>query len=121
VHPAEPWRVTGLLDIDTAGQGHPARDAGALVAHLVVTGQWHRGNGDEAEARACERLADEVSRTWVGEAPAIADRLAPAVASQLLAHAGGQATLGTDSGRRKAVQLLGAASGTLWPRPVAAV
>jgi aminoglycoside phosphotransferase (APT) family kinase protein len=121
VHPAEPWRVTGLLDIDTAGQGHPARDAGALVAHLVVTGQWHRGNGDEAEARACERLADEVSRTWVGKAPAIADRLAPAVASQLLAHAGGQATLGTDSGRRKAVQLLGAASGTLWPRPVAAV
>jgi aminoglycoside phosphotransferase (APT) family kinase protein len=113
VHPAEPWRVTGLLDIDTAGLGHPARDAAALVAHLVVTGQWHRGNGDEAEARACERLADELARTWARAAPALADRLAPAVASQLLAHAGGQATLGTDTGRRKAVQLLGAARGAL--------
>ncbi|MCJ0702551.1 aminoglycoside phosphotransferase family protein, partial [Frigoribacterium faeni] len=64
VDPAEPWRVTGVLDIDTAGVGHPARDAAALVAHLVVTGQWHRGNGDDPEARACERLADEVARVW---------------------------------------------------------
>ncbi|MET4051246.1 aminoglycoside phosphotransferase (APT) family kinase protein [Frigoribacterium sp. PvP054] len=113
VHPSEPWRVTGLLDVDTAGLGHPARDAAALVAHLVVTGQWHRGNGDEAEARACERLADDVTRTWVERMPGLADRLAPGVASQLLAHAGGQATLGTDTGRRKAVQLIGAAAGTL--------
>jgi aminoglycoside phosphotransferase (APT) family kinase protein len=113
VHPSEPWRVTGLLDVDTAGLGHPARDAAALVAHLVVTGQWHRGNGDEAEARACEGLADDVTRTWVDRMPALADRLAPGVASQLLAHAGGQATLGTDTGRRKAVQLIGAAAGTL--------
>jgi len=113
VHPSEPWRVTGLLDVDTAGLGHPARDAAALVAHLVVTGQWHRGNGDEAEARACERLADDVTRTWGDRMPALADRLAPGVASQLLAHAGGQATLGTDTGRRKAVQLIGAAAGTL--------
>ena len=113
VHPSEPWRVTGLLDVDTAGLGHPARDAAALVAHLVVTGQWHRGNGDEAEARACERLADDVTRAWVERLPDLADRLAPGVASQLLAHAGGQATLGTDTGRRKAVQLIGAAAGTL--------
>jgi len=113
VHPSEPWRVTGLLDIDTAGLGHPARDAAALVAHLVVTGQWHRGNGDEAEARACERIADDVTQTWVERMPDQADRLAPGVASQLLAHAGGQATLGTDTGRRKAVQLMGAAAGTL--------
>ena len=117
VHPAEPWRVTGLLDIDTAGLGHPARDAAALVAHLVVTGQWHRGNGDEAEARACERLADDVTRRWGETAPDLADRLAPAVASQLLAHAGGQATLGTDTGRRKAVQLVQAAAGTLAAPP----
>jgi aminoglycoside phosphotransferase (APT) family kinase protein len=113
VDPAEPWRVTGVLDIDTAGVGHPARDAAALVAHLVVTGQWHRGNGDETQARACERLADEVSRVWSERAPEWAERLAPAVASQLLAHAGGQATLGTETGRRKAVQLIGAATGTL--------
>ncbi len=121
VDPERPWHVTGLLDIDTAGLGHPARDAAALVAHLVVTGQWHRGNGDEAEARACERLADELSRTWARAVPELADRLAPAVAAQLLAHAGGQATLGTDTGRRKAEQLLGAAAGALggWPAPAA--
>ncbi|MDY0946468.1 aminoglycoside phosphotransferase family protein [Frigoribacterium sp. CFBP9039] len=113
VDPAEPWRVTGVLDIDTAGVGHPARDAAALVAHLVVTGQWHRGNGDDPEARACERLADEVARVWSDRVPQWAERLAPAVASQLLAHAGGQATLGTETGRRKAVQLIAAAVGAL--------
>ena len=113
VHPAEPWRVTGLLDIDTAGWGHPSRDAAGLVAHLVVTAQWHRGNGDEAEARACELLADRVGRGWQGRHPDLADRLPPAVASQLLAHAGGQATLRTDQGRRKASQLVDAAAGAL--------
>ena len=113
VDPDEPWRVTGLLDVDTAGWGHPARDAAGLVAHLVVTAQWHRGNGDEAEARACERLADRAGRAWAVRHPSIADRLAPGVASQLLAHAGGQATLGTDSGHRKASQLVDAAAGAL--------
>ncbi|WP_423923581.1 phosphotransferase family protein [Frigoribacterium sp. 2-23] len=120
VHPAEPWRVTGLLDIDTAGWGHPARDAAALVAHLVVTAQWHRGNGDAAEAQACEVIADEMSTAWTARAaPELRDRLAPGVASQLLAHAGGQASLGTETGRRKAVQLIEAARGVLWPRPPA--
>ncbi len=48
--------------------------------------------------------------------PAIADRLPTTIASQLLAHAGGQATLGTEIGHRKALQLVDAAEGTLWPR-----
>lgn len=109
--------VTGLLDIDTAGLGQPARDAGALVAHLVVTAQWHRGNGDQAEARACERIADRVADEWSAQHPEWADRLPPTIASQLLAHAGGQATLGTAVGREKALQLLAAAEGALWPRP----
>lgn len=109
--------VTGLLDIDTAGLGHPARDAGALVAHLVVTAQWHRGNGDQAEARACEKIADAVADEWVALHPEWADRLPPTIASQLLAHAGGQATLGTPVGREKALQLIDAAEGALWPRP----
>ncbi|ROQ38241.1 phosphotransferase family enzyme [Frondihabitans sp. PhB188] len=116
VDPDQPGHVTGLLDIDTAGVGHAARDAGSLVAHLVVTAQWHRGNGDEEQARACERIADAVSDEWTDRHPDIADRLAPTVASQLLAHAGGQATLGTDTGRRKALQLVDAAEGALWPR-----
>lgn len=112
----DPTRVTGLLDIDTAGWGHPARDAGALVAHLVVTAQWHRGNGETAAARACEWIADDVVDSWMTRLPAIADRLPTTIASQLLAHAGGQATLGTDIGRTKARQLIDAAEGTLWPR-----
>ncbi|GAA4669570.1 phosphotransferase family protein [Frondihabitans cladoniiphilus] len=116
VDPEDPGRITGMLDIDTAGLGHPARDAGALIAHLVVTAQWHRGNGDLAAARACERIADDVVVAWTTRNPAIADRLAPTIASQLLAHAGGQATLGTEIGRTKAEQLIEAAEGTLWPR-----
>ncbi|ARC56505.1 hypothetical protein AS850_05385 [Frondihabitans sp. 762G35] len=116
VDPDDPSRITGLLDIDTAGWGHPARDAGALIAHLVVTAQWHRGNSAGAEARACERIADEVVAAWTRRFPGLADRLAPTIASQLLAHAGGQATLGTDLARTKALQLLDAAAGTLWPR-----
>jgi hypothetical protein len=113
VDPLAPGRITGLLDIDTAGWGHPARDTGAVVAHLVVTAQWHRGNGDGAEARACERLADDLVAAWTTANQAIADRLAPTIASQLLAHAGGQATLGTPIGQTKALQLLAAAEGTL--------
>jgi hypothetical protein len=116
VDPAGEGRITGLLDIDTAGWGHPARDAGALVAHLVVTAQWHRGNGDAAPAWACERIADDVVAAWTARNAALADRLAPTIASQLLAHAGGQATLGTEIGRTKALQLVDAAEGTLWPR-----
>jgi aminoglycoside phosphotransferase (APT) family kinase protein len=116
VDPDQAGRITGLLDIDTAGWGHPARDAGALVAHLVVTAQWHRGNGDQSEARACERIADHVVDAWTSRNEALADRLPPTIASQLLAHAGGQATLGTDVGRTKALQLVDAAEGTLWPR-----
>lgn len=116
VDPERAGTITGLLDIDTAGWGHPARDAGALVAHLVVTAQWHRGNGDHAQARACEVIADRVASAWTTRNPALADRLPPTIASQLLAHAGGQATLGTDVGRTKALQLLEAAEGTLWPR-----
>ncbi|BDZ50080.1 hypothetical protein GCM10025867_23210 [Frondihabitans sucicola] len=116
VDPDEAGRITGLLDIDTAGWGHPARDAGALVAHLVVTAQWHRGNGDQAQAQACEVIADHVVEGWTQRNPALADRLPPTIASQLLAHAGGQATLGTEVGRTKALQLVDAAEGTLWPR-----
>lgn len=119
VDPASPGHVTGLLDIDTAGLGHPARDAGSLVAHLVVTAQWHRGNGDAAEAAACERIADAVSDAWSDRNPVIAGHLAPTVASQLLAHAGGQASLGTETGRAKALQLIEAAQGALWPRGAA--
>lgn len=117
VDPADPSSITGLLDIDTAGLGHPARDAGALVAHLVVTAQWHRGNGDADEARACERIADAVVGGWTTGNASLADRLPPTIASQLLAHAGGQATLGTDLGRSKALQLIEAAEGTLRAGP----
>lgn len=33
----EPWRILGILDIDTAGMGDPADDRGALYGHICVS------------------------------------------------------------------------------------
>ena len=109
----EPWRITGLLDIDTAGWGYPVRDIGAVVAHLVVTGLWHRSRGDADRGAAAERLADAIARDWTARNPAEADRIGPAIGAQLLAHAGGQATTGSPTGIGTAEQLLTATSAAL--------
>ncbi|WIB36869.1 aminoglycoside phosphotransferase family protein [Curtobacterium sp. MCJR17_043] len=109
----EPWRISGLLDIDTAGWGHPVRDIGAVVAHLVVTGLWHRSRGDAERGAAAERLADAVARDWVARNPQEAERIGPAIGAQLLAHAGGQATTGSANGIATAEQLLAATRAAL--------
>ncbi|PZE73623.1 phosphotransferase enzyme family protein [Curtobacterium sp. MCBD17_019] len=109
----EPWRISGLLDIDTAGWGHPVRDVGAVVAHLVVTGLWHRSRGDADRGAAAERLADAIARDWVRRNPDGAERIGPAIGSQLLAHAGGQATTGSANGIATAEQLLAATRAAL--------
>nr|WP_246328586.1 aminoglycoside phosphotransferase family protein [Curtobacterium pusillum] len=109
----EPWRISGLLDIDTAGWGFPVRDIGAVVAHLVVTGLWHRSRGDAERGAAAERLADAVARDWVARNPDQADRIGPAIGAQLLAHAGGQATTGSATGIHTAEQLLAATQAAL--------
>ncbi len=109
----EPWRISGLLDIDTAGWGYPVRDVGAVVAHLVVTGLWHRSRGDVDRGAAAERLADAVARDWAARNPQEAERLGPAIGAQLLAHAGGQATTGSANGIATAEQLLAATRAAL--------
>lgn len=109
----EPWRISGLLDIDTAGWGFPVRDIGAVVAHMVVTGLWHRSRGDAERGGAAERLADGIARDWVARNPGEADRIGPAIGAQLLAHAGGQATTGSANGIQTAEQLLAATRAAL--------
>jgi hypothetical protein len=109
----EPWRISGLLDIDTAGWGYPVRDIGAVVAHLVVTGLWHRSRGDAERGAAAERLADAVARDWIARNPDQSDRIGPAIGAQLLAHAGGQATTGSANGIHTAEQLLAATQAAL--------
>ncbi len=108
VDPIEPWRITGLLDVDTAGWGYPVRDAGAVVAHLVVTALWHRSRSDDARGAAAERLADAIARDWVARHPDDAERVGAAIGAQLLAHAGGQATTGSSIGVATARALLDA-------------
>ncbi|WFR68551.1 hypothetical protein P9139_10695 [Curtobacterium flaccumfaciens] len=84
-----------------------------MVAHLVVTGLWHRSRGDAERGAAAERLADAVARDWVMRNPDQADRIGPAIGAQLLAHAGGQATTGSANGINTAEQLLAATRAAL--------
>jgi aminoglycoside phosphotransferase (APT) family kinase protein len=82
--------ITGVLDIDTAGYGDPADDAGALFAHLVVTAAL---NADRPEiAEGCEALADHWRANWRREEdPDYAERSTAIAATHLLAHALNQA------------------------------
>jgi len=95
VDPRHPARIIGVLDIDTAGYGDPADDAGAFYAHLVITAQQHRTGGDDDVARKCLALAEGARARWNGrkddEFPARAGAIA---ATHLLGHiltAGGYA------------------------------
>lgn len=74
--------VTGLLDIDGAGRGLMAEDAGNLVAHLEVLADLHPGVADRARDYAGE-VAD-VYRREVG-----ADALRRATAGAWLSLATG--------------------------------
>lgn len=117
VDPDEPWRITGLLDVDTAGWGFPVRDVGAVVAHLVVTALWHRSRADADRGAAAERLADAIARDWTVRHPEDVDRIGAAIGSQLLAHAGGQATTGSPTGMATARELLAATSAAIEEPP----
>jgi hypothetical protein len=48
----EDGRVTGLLDVDNAGTGLLAHDAGSLVAYLQVLAELHPGQQDRVAAYA---------------------------------------------------------------------
>lgn len=53
-------RITGVLDVDGAGQGYLAHDAGNLIAHLEATGDL-----DPAITGVAHRYAKEVEEAYV--------------------------------------------------------
>jgi hypothetical protein len=78
--------VTGLLDVDGAGQGTIAQDAGTLVAHLAVVGEVWPEVADRAESYAA----------------AVADAYRPVVGAAALARATAGAWLGLATGPHRA-------------------
>ncbi len=94
--------VTGLIDVDTAGAGDPAEDAGAFVAHAVSSALLSRGS---ARAPGLVEIARVALAAWGGDS-AVRAR----VALQLLGHAVGADDTG-DADRRDV--LLAAAAGVL--------
>jgi hypothetical protein len=79
-------RITGLLDVDGAGAGHLAQDAGTLVAHLAVVGEVWPEVTDRAETYAA----------------AVADGYRPLVGADALARATAAAWLGLATGPHRA-------------------
>ena len=102
VDPADPTRITGVLDIDTAGLGDPADDAAALYAHLVVTALHYDDYGEPRNAAHARVLARLARARWISRAaapaasvaspaplpadPGFADRARAIAATHLLGH-----------------------------------
>lgn len=103
---ADPSRITGILDIDTAGLGDPADDAGALFGHVVVSAVERTGLRAASEALAA--FADELQLGWAGD-----QRTAAIAATHLLGHALANAGRGDDRGAAVAQQLLDRAAAVL--------
>lgn len=57
VDPEQPWRIIGVLDIDTAGMGDPADDRGALYGHVCVSSLEATAIGRADAGSAFWRLA----------------------------------------------------------------
>ncbi len=88
VDPAQPHRITGVLDIDTSGTGDPADDCAALWAHCHALAQHRLDQGDARDAGAATRLAARLQARWPGHRePGLADRATAIAATQLLGHA----------------------------------
>jgi len=88
VDPAAPHRISGVLDIDTAGLGDPADDAAALWAHLIVTSEYRVLSGDLQFAESARMLASRFRSRWPRETdPGFSDRAAAIAATHLLGHA----------------------------------
>lgn len=78
--------IIGVLDIDTAGYGDPADDAGALYAHLIVTAALNAAQPEIA--KACDALADHWRAHWHrDDDPDFGERATAIAATHLLAHA----------------------------------
>lgn len=75
---AEDGRVTGVLDVDGAGQGFLAHDAGMLVAHLGALADLHPADGARIdrygqrvaaayrEVAGAEALSRATAAAWLG-------------------------------------------------------
>jgi aminoglycoside phosphotransferase len=87
VDAAVPSEIAGILDIDTAGVGDPADDAGAFYAHLMALGESLRER-DPDSAAECFSLAESWKQRWRGNRNAGFDFRARAIgATHLLGHA----------------------------------
>jgi aminoglycoside phosphotransferase (APT) family kinase protein len=87
VDPETPSEIAGILDIDTAGVGDPADDAGAFYAHLIALAE-SIDERDPASAAECFRLADAWAERWRRNRNAGFDARARAIgATHLLGHA----------------------------------
>ena len=89
VDPGQPTTITGLLDIDTAGQGDPADDAAAFYAHLAVTALHHRERGEPVLAGRADELARLARARWDQRGHAdtgYAERVRAIAATHLLGH-----------------------------------
>lgn len=97
VDPAEPTRVSGVLDIDTSGWGDPADDAAALYAHLIATVVHDGGSQATVRARRSSVLADGWRRRWFRHPEAgFVDRAHAVAATQLLGHALSRSAAGSE-------------------------
>jgi aminoglycoside phosphotransferase (APT) family kinase protein len=86
--PGAPDRVTGVIDIDTAGLGDPADDAAALVAQLLASAELLDRAGSHARANATRRAADAFRAGWHRDGdPGFAGRARAIVAAHVLGHA----------------------------------
>jgi aminoglycoside phosphotransferase len=82
-----PSEIAGILDIDTAGVGDPADDAGAFYAHLVALAESLRDR-DPFSSAECFRLADAWCGRWRRNRNAGFDARSRAIAAtHLLGHA----------------------------------
>lgn len=107
VDPAEPWRITGVLDIDTAGVGEQADDGGALFGHVSVSAAEAHAGGDLERATAFSSLAGAIRARF--NAP----RVRAIGATHLLGHSLAAASRSTERGATVASWLLSEARSLL--------
>ncbi len=77
-------RISGVIDVDTAGLGDPAEDAAAFIGHSVASAALTRDVGDPAPVW---RLADEAWARWSGD-PGVPARSAVHLLGHALAASG---------------------------------
>jgi aminoglycoside phosphotransferase (APT) family kinase protein len=87
VDPEQPSVIAGILDIDTAGVGDPADDAGAFYAHLIALAE-SLSTRDPSSAAASFEIAAAWRARWRRNLNAgFADRASAIAATHLLGHA----------------------------------